>query len=101
MMQGDAYSLGIEIRNNAGSIVTPEDVLEVEITIGGIRKTYSGGDVTYYSEKWLFPMSQEESFSIRPMAMNAQVRVVWRNGAVEGRRLHGVIMEESRSKEVL
>lgn len=101
MMQGDAYSLGIEIRNNAGSIVTPDDILDIEITIAGIRKTFSDGNVTYYNEMWLFPLSQEETFSIRPMAVKAQVRVYWRNGAVEGQDLHGNIMYESRSKAVL
>ena len=36
MMQGDSYSLGIRILNNAGSPVTPDDVNDVEITIEAV-----------------------------------------------------------------
>lgn len=101
MMQGDAYSLGIEILNNAGNPVTPEDIREVEITVGSLRKRYSHGQVTYYSGLWMLPLTQEETLALRPMAVKAQVRVVWRNGAAEGQPLYGIRNYESISKEVL
>ena len=90
-----------EILNNAGNPVTPDDILDVEICIGRLRKTYRNAEVTYENGFWLFPLSQGESFSLLPGVQNAQVRVVWANGVVEGKRLYGVYVEESLRKEVL
>lgn len=101
MMQGDACNLGIFIFNNAGSPVTPEDVRDVEITIGQLRKTYAGSQLYYQDGRWMFPLTQQETFRFRPAVVPAQVRVVWKNGAIEGKPLYGVRMEESISKEVL
>lgn len=101
MMQGDSYNLGIKILNNAGSVVTPEDVRDVEIIIGHLRKTYRNAELLYDDGMWLFPLSQKESFGMLPSAVKAQVRVAWANGVVEGKPLYGVRTEESISKEVL
>lgn len=101
MMQGDSYSLGIAVLNNAGSPVTPEDILDMEITIGNLRKTYADAEIAYSDGLWFFPIEQEESFGFWPAAVKAQVRVMWMNGVVEGKPIHGVRIEESISKEVL
>ena len=101
MMQGDSYSLGIRILNNAGNPVTPEDINDVEITIGQLRKTYLNEQVTFYEGLWMFPLSQKETFDYWPTAVKAQVRVVWKNGVVEGKPVYGVRINESISKEVL
>lgn len=101
MMQGDSYSLGIRILNNAGSPVTPEDVKDVEITIGHLSKTYLNAELTYSEGLWMFPLSQKETFCYRPSSVKAQVRVVWANGVIEGKPLYGVRVDESISKEVL
>ena len=101
MMQGDSYNLGIRILNNAGNPVTPEDIKDVEITIGQLRKTYLNAQVTFYKGLWMFPLSQKETFDYWPSAVKAQVRVVWANGVVEGKPLYGVRINESISKEVL
>lgn len=99
MMQGDSYNLGINILNNAGSPVTPDDVKDVEITIGHLRKTYLNAEVTYYDGVWLFPLSQKETFGYWPSPVKAQVRVMWANGVIEGKPLYGVRVNESISKE--
>lgn len=101
MMQGDSYSLGIVILNNAGSPVTPGDVRDVEITIGHLSKTYRNAEVTFLDGVWMFPISQKESFGMWPSEVKAQVRVAWANGAVEGQPIYGIRNEESLSKEVL
>lgn len=101
MMQGDSYSLGINILNNAGQPVTPDDIKDVEITIGNLRKTYLNSQVTFRDGVWLFPLTQNETFRYWPDSVKAQVRVVWANGIVEGKPLYGVRIEESISKEVL
>lgn len=101
MMQGDSYNLGINILNNAGQPVTPDDIKDVEITIGNLRKTYLNAQVTYSDGVWLFPLSQEETFRYWPASVKAQVRVVWANGVIEGKPLYGIRINESISKEVL
>jgi hypothetical protein len=101
MMQGDSYNLGIQILNNAGSPVTPNDITDLEITIGHLRKTFLASQVTFKDGLWMFPLSQKETFGYWPDAVKAQVRVVWTNGVVEGKPLYGVRIHESISKEVL
>lgn len=101
MMQGDSYNIGIRILNNAGNPLTPDDIRDLEITIGNLRKTYRGAELTYSEGLWFFPLSQQESFRYWPSAVKAQVRVVWANGVVEGKPIYGVRIDESISKEVL
>lgn len=101
MMQGDSYSIGVKILNNAGSNVTPNDVIDVEITIGRVSKRLSRGQLLFDRNSWLYPVSQSESMAILPGTVPAQVRVIWKNGAVEGKRIEGIRMHESLSKEVL
>ena len=101
MMQGDSYNLGIRILNNAGNPVTPDDVIDVEITIGHLSKTYRNAELLFREGVWLFPLSQKDTFLYWPSALKAQVRVAWANGVVEGKPLYGVRINESISKEVL
>jgi hypothetical protein len=101
MMQGDSYNLGFTVLNNAKVPVTPNDIQDMEITIGHIRKTYRNAQITFYEGRWLFPLSQKETFDCLPAAPKAQVRVKWANGIVEGKPLYGVRIDESISKEVL
>ena len=101
MMQGDSYDLGIRILNNAGNPVTPDDIRDVEITIGHLRKTYLDAEIRYEDGLWLFPLNQRETFRFWPSSMKAQVRVKWANGIIEGKPMYGVRVYESNSKEVL
>ena len=68
MMQGDAYLLGIQILNNAGMPVTPADVIDVELTIGHMKKRYSEASLSYSDGLWLFPLNQSETFGCLPAA---------------------------------
>jgi hypothetical protein len=101
MMQGDSYNLGFTVLNNAKVPVTPSDIQDMEITIGHIRKTYRNAQITFYEGKWLFPLSQTETFGYWPKSVNAQIRILWANGVIEGQKIHGVRFDESTSKEVL
>lgn len=101
MMQGDSYFLGFVLRNNAGQPITPEDVLDVEITVGSLTKHMKGGEIIYDSGMWMFPLSQKESIAMRPGSKDAQARIKWAGGAVEGQPIFGVRIQESKSKEVL
>lgn len=101
MMQGDSYNLGIRLLNNAQQPITPEDVEDVEITIGWESKRYKLGQLMYYEGMWLYPISQAESLAQWPGKVDAQVRIKWNNGFVEGQSLQGIQFQQSRSKEVL
>jgi hypothetical protein len=101
MMQGDSYSIGFTVLNNARVPVTPEDIDDVEITIGHLRKTYRNAQVAFYDDKWMFPLTQKESFGYFPKSTRANIRIRWKNGVVEGKEIHGVNVRESLSKEVL
>ena len=101
MMQGDSYGLTIDILNADGEAVTPDDVSDVEVTIGYLGKTYASGEITYSDGKWIFPLTQEETFKFPAARVKAQVRVVWTNGNVEGTVLDPINVRESMSKEVL
>lgn len=101
MMQGDSYQLGFTVLNNAKSVVTPTDIQDMEITIGHISKTYRNAQIVYSDGKWLFPLSQKETFGYWPKAAKAQIRILWANGILEGKPIHGIRINESLSKEVL
>lgn len=101
MMQGDSFNVSVFLKNNSGQPITPADVEDVEITIGKMIKSYKKAQLSYQDGRWLFPLSQEESFGQWPMRSKAQVRVKWANGFVEGQALQGVRFDESISKEVL
>lgn len=101
MMQGDSYNMGIALLNNAGQPITPDDVEDVEITIGWESKRYKNGQLLFADGLWLFPIAQSDSFSQRPGKTEAQVRIKWNNGFVEGQKILGARFVESRSKEVL
>lgn len=101
MMQGDSYNLGFTVKNNAGEIITPDDVADVEITIGHLSKTYQSGHLLFTSGRWMFPLKQSETFAYWPKQLKAQIRIVWKNGVIEGKPIYGVRVHESISKEVL
>ena len=101
MMQGDSYNLAFTVRNNAGSNILPSDIQDMEITIGHIRKTYKDAQIIYQDGKWMFPLTQKETFGYWPKATKAQIRILWANGVLEGKPIYGVRINESLSKEVL
>lgn len=101
MMQGDSYGLMIEIINMDGTPLTLEDVSDVEISVGLLRKTFADGEVVYADGYWVFPLSQEETFKLPSGKVKAQARVVWANGGVKGCSLGDIRVKESLSKVVL
>lgn len=101
MMQGDARYEGIEILNNAKSPVTPEDVIDVEVAIGPLIRSYRKGEVLYDEGMWYLPLTQEDTFGLWPATPKAQVRLYWANGVIEGLPMYLGPVNESMSKEVL
>ena len=70
MVQGDAYSIEVEITNE-GQALSPPAVSLVEIALLNLVKTYPG-DVTFSDGKFHFPLTQPEIFVSRE-AMQASV----------------------------
>lgn len=101
IMQGDAYDLGIEIFDDNGNQVLPDDVSDVEIVLGHMTKTYANNEIKYGEDCWLFPMSQEDSFRLMASKPKAQVRIKWKTGEVDGAKIDMSSVDESSSKEVL
>ena len=101
MMQGDYYGLKIEILSADGEAVTSDDVSDVEITVGFVRKTHADFDIIYNDGFWIMPLTQEETFKMPATRVKAQVRVKWKDGSVEGASLGEILVHESISKEVL
>lgn len=100
MMQGDSYDIPFIIKKADGSVVRDVDVLDVEIVLENLKKSVSEGQIRYEDGRWLFPLTQAESFRFTS-AVKGQVRIKWLNGEVEGHKLDRVPLEYSRSKEVL
>lgn len=100
MMQGDSYGLPIEILRD-GKAVTPEDVTNVEISVGSITKTYAKNKVYYSNGMWIIPLSQEETFNLPAASVRVQARVMWATGGVTGVDLGDIDVIDSISKEVL
>lgn len=101
MMQGDGYSLPIEIFRGDGTAVLDTDVADVEVSLGPVRKTWKQGEVTFDRGKWFFPVTQQETFTLQAQRQRCQVRILWPDGNVEGVSLGEILVTESLSREVL
>ena len=112
IMQGDAYNIEITLTDADGTALTDETVETVEVSLGGLTKTYPG-EVTFEPDapsrgapssvttgKWLFPVTQEETACMTGM-LPFQVRVKFAGGNVVGARLPNVYATASISTEVL
>lgn len=102
MMQGDQYRLPIELNHKDGAPIGREEVKDIEIFIGGVRKTISSGDVNFdESEKTFYIyIYQKETFMLRG-DVKAQARILFPGGDVIGVNLGTINIETSVSKVVL
>lgn len=101
IVQGDSYNIGLTVLNNAGSTVTPDDVIDIAVQIGTLRKTYLAGELSFADGKWFFPITQEESFRNWPKAAKAQISIKWNSGVVERKPIRGIRFHEGIDKEEL
>lgn len=82
VMQGDRYSVPFILRAQDGTIITDEMVKTVVLNLGNMSRQYPG-DVTYADGKWLFPMSQKQSFAMKG-SVEPQARIEFNDGTVFG-----------------
>lgn len=107
IMRGEAFTYGFRITTGDSSdqtIVTDEDVDDVEISFGSTAKTYTAGQITYEGEGvWGYPISQEESFDFPPK-IRVQIRVKFKsevNEVVLGKKVCEIPVVASDSRTVL
>lgn len=89
--QGDQYGIAISIvmkdREHPGEkiVQTDSDISKLEIILGGVRKEYPG-DVIYNSDskKFVFPLTQNESFSMAPKVYEMLCRPHFINDTILG-----------------
>ena len=98
MTQGDAYNIELSITNQ-GEALDVEQVEAVEVMLGGLRRIYSE-EVSCSNGKFLFPVTQEETFKLPP-SCPMQVRVKFKGGDVIGSPSRMVNVAASLSKAVL
>ena len=79
--QGDAYYVPITVTKD-GEALDLSEVELVEFILGNLRKVYPG-DVLYDDGKFLFPVTQEETF-VMQNSVAYDVRVKFNSGVVVG-----------------
>ena len=98
MVQGDAYSIDVEISNN-GILLTADDVSLVEVALLNLIKTYPG-EVTFSDGKFRFPVTQAETFGL-PALCPVQVRVKFPGGDVIGSDMQQIDVMRALSRAVI
>lgn len=100
-MTGDAYILPISVTLNDG-FANASSFEDIEVTVGGVRKTMKRGEVIYDENEKTFNVRflQEDTFKLRGKKM-VQIRFKFAGGDVVGVEAGELEHEESASKEVL
>lgn len=83
IIQGDAYDIGIVIRAEDAAL-SAADIRQMRVVLGGTVKTYPDGGITYADGVWRYPMTQEESFALRPGAATLTVRMEFAAAQLKG-----------------
>ena len=104
--QGDQYE--IPLRITANGLPVDDTIAErVEFYLGPIRKLWEAdgtGDVALVDERFLFPLTQEETLDMPAGAILAvDVRIKFVGGSVKGKKIPvaTVRVSDARSEEVL
>lgn len=100
--QGDQYRIPLEFKNQNGENLTTEDVKDIEVIIGNIRKTLLDGGVGFDSESEVFyiHIMQEETFTMSGI-VKITARILFANGDVVGVNLGSINFNNTNSKAVL
>lgn len=101
MMTGDAYSVPLQIETSEG-FLTPDELEDIEVFIGSIRKTLQQGHITYdYDENvFLVNITQKETFRLKGEE-KVQARCKFTSGDVVGVDFGTIDVTKSTSKVVL
>lgn len=99
--QGSTYRLPFKLKIS-GEYITPEDVKEIELSLGKILKVTYPEVITYdYENKcFILPLTQENTFLIKKVN-EYQVRILFADGSVKSTDKIPTEIVTSLSKEVL
>lgn len=102
MMQGDQYMQPISIKKKNGEPLTDRELDDMEVMIGNVRKTLSGGTVTFDSEDQVFlvHLTQAETFRMNGVE-DVIARLKFLTGDIIGIKFGKIDWEASKSKVVL
>ena len=102
IMQGDAYPLSILLYDQERQAeITPDITEDVEFSVGGIIKSVASGQVYYNENRWIFPLTQSDTFSWRVGSQQIKGRIKFLDGEVKGVDIGEIIVTKSESKKVL
>lgn len=101
MMQGDQYALPIQIETNEG-IADAAIFADLEVFLGKVRKTMSGGNIEYDKENSTFNVyfTQKDTFKLAGYE-ELRIRCKFNSGDVVGIKAGSYNVEESLSRVVL
>ncbi len=102
IMQGDQYAI-VFTGTQDGKPLDLSAVELIEFIVGGLRKVYPDEVTTDEDGNFLFPLTQEETFTFKSAVQSIQVRVKFAGAepVVIGVGLDGVRVSDSISKVVL
>ena len=102
MMQGDQCRLPIELKDPDGTLVTQEEVKDLEVFVGTTRKMLSKGEIEFEPLENVFyvSLSQKETFMMRG-DVSVQARILFLSGDVVGIDLGKINFAQATSKVVL
>lgn len=102
MMQGDQYRLPIELKDADGTFVTQDEIKDLEVFVGAIRKMLSKEEIEFDSLENVFYvfLSQKETFMMLG-DVSVQARVLFMSSDVVGIDLGKLNFAQAKSKVVL
>ena len=94
IVQGDAYVLPIVI--TAGNVlITDQIATAVRIKVGKYSAIWPGGKISYSNQKWLFPLTQEQTQDFSSGKEEYQVQVQFQNGETVGTKPQNIFIQKS------
>ena len=103
LKRGDTYNLQIKIKID-DAYLGEDGVDTIEFMFDDIRKVYSDTSldgVTFDTDHFIVPFTQEETFSLQDKQARYQARVKFDTGEVKGSPIKKCNVYDSISREVL
>lgn len=102
MMQGDQFRLPVELKHEDGSFMMREEIKDLEVFVGNVRKTLLEGKVEFEPSENVFYvfLTQKETF-LMSGDVPVQARPLFLSGDVIGINLGTINFAKATSKVVL
>lgn len=102
IMQGDQYAIPL-IGTQNGKPLDMDTIDEIEFVVGKLRKLYPGEVMLDEDGRFLFPLTQQETFAVQRSSQHIQIRVKFKGDppVVVGVDVGDIYVADSISKVVL